>query len=186
MERQSIEVSVVANNAILLSCEDCINFALCRAAFTKVACRIVFSFTQYVVDFCGFWMMSGFYITSSRLLFTGSWGNRSETSSQKIVVLKTPIFALLLSVTHHTKNIMGQKVFLILFMQCRLVFHLFFSFKLFVQKETLLRRLEDNVESEMGNWQKIVERTQRELKEVIIIILSFIHSWNDLPSISFQ
>ena len=61
-------------------------------------------------------------------------------------------------------------------MQCSLVFHLFFSFKLFVQKETLLRRLEDNVESEMGNWQKIVERTQRELKEVIIIILSFIHS----------
>ncbi|XP_074631034.1 uncharacterized protein LOC141889596 isoform X6 [Acropora palmata] len=33
------------------------------------------------------------------------------------------------------------------------------------ETETLLRRLEDNVESEMGNWQKIVERTQRELKE---------------------
>jgi len=60
-------------------------------------------------------------------------------------------------------------------MQCSVVFH-FFPFKLFVQKETLLRKLEDNVESEMGNWQKIVERAQRELKEVIIIILSFIHS----------
>ncbi|XP_029185697.2 kinectin-like isoform X6 [Acropora millepora] len=33
------------------------------------------------------------------------------------------------------------------------------------ETETLLRKLEDNVESEMGNWQKIVERTQRELKE---------------------
>ena len=54
-------------------------------------------------------------------------------------------------------------------MQCSLVFH-FFSFKLFVQKETLLRKLEDNVESEMGNWQKIVERTQRELKEVITLL----------------
>ena len=91
------------------------------------------------------------------------------------------------SVSHITQRISWvKKFFLILFMQCSLVFHLFFSFKLFVQKETLLRRLEDNVESEMGNWQKIVERTQRELKEVIIIILSFIHSWNDLPSISFK
>lgn len=33
-------------------------------------------------------------------------------------------------------------------------------------QETLLRKLEENVESEMDNWQKIVERTQRELKEV--------------------
>ncbi|RMX43838.1 hypothetical protein pdam_00017851 [Pocillopora damicornis] len=33
------------------------------------------------------------------------------------------------------------------------------------ETESLLRKLEDNVESEMDNWQKIVERTQRELKE---------------------
>ena len=34
----------------------------------------------------------------------------------------------------------------------------------------MLKKLEDNVESEMDNWQKIVERTQRELKEVAIEI----------------
>ena len=52
-------------------CHVKIVFAPCRAAFKKVACRrIVFSFTQRVVDCCGFWMMSGFYVTSSRLLFT--------------------------------------------------------------------------------------------------------------------
>ncbi|XP_022777542.1 myosin-4-like [Stylophora pistillata] len=33
------------------------------------------------------------------------------------------------------------------------------------ETESLLKKLEDNVESEMDNWQKIVERTQRELKE---------------------
>ena len=54
-------------------CHVKIVFALCRAAFKKVACRrIVFSFTHGGVDCCGFWMMSGFYITSSRLLFSWS------------------------------------------------------------------------------------------------------------------
>ena len=38
---------------------------------------------------------------------------------------------------------------------------------LLINQESLLRKLEDNVESEMDNWQKIVERTQRELKEVL-------------------
>ncbi|XP_078351007.1 uncharacterized protein LOC144635783 isoform X2 [Oculina patagonica] len=33
------------------------------------------------------------------------------------------------------------------------------------ETESLLKKLEDNVESEMDNWQKIVERTQKELKE---------------------
>ena len=36
-----------------------------------------------------------------------------------------------------------------------------------INQESLLRKLEDNVELEMDNWQKIVERTQRELKEVL-------------------
>ena len=43
--------------------------------------------------------------------------------------------------------------------------HQLFCLLLKIQ-ETLLRKLEENVESEMDNWQKIVERTQRELKEV--------------------
>ena len=41
---------------------------------------------------------------------------------------------------------------------------------LLINQESLLRKLEDNVESEMDNWQKIVERTQRELKEVFSIL----------------
>ena len=41
-------------------------------------------------------------------------------------------------------------------------------FVCYLSQESLLRKLEDNVESEMDNWQKIVERTQRELKEVSI------------------
>lgn len=39
-----------------------------------------------------------------------------------------------------------------------------------IYQESLLRKLEDNVESEMDNWQKIVERTQRELKEVFSML----------------
>ena len=91
------------------------------------------------------------------------------------------ICALCYSVSHksHKEYLGPTKLFgfigtSVLFMQCSLVFTFFFLFKLFVQQETLLRKLEDNVESEMGNRQKIVERTERELKEVII--LSIIHS----------
>lgn len=108
-----------------------------------------------------------------------------EPTKLKIVVstnLNPNLCTVLLSVTHYTKNITDQKCVLCIVV----LFFIFFSFKLFVQKETLLRKLEDNVESEMGDRQKTVERTQRELKEVIIIILSIICSWNDLLSISFQ
>ena len=106
-------------------CHVKIVFAPCRAAFKKVACRrIVFSFTQRVVDCCGFWMMSGFTSlvpdffsldqggTELKLITGNNFQKKIGVfKTTNIVVLKTPIFALLLSVTHHTKNIMGQKVF---------------------------------------------------------------------------